>query len=88
VQVIRAHKQIEADIYCIRFRRDVVFKAAFYEAASKVLAPEKIELSDGRLYLEVHGTTQENAKEFHDAGLFVGQPFRRSLPQKKCLTRN
>jgi hypothetical protein len=62
-----------------------VFKAAFYEAASKVLAPEKIELSDGRLYLEVHGTTQENAKEFHDAGLFVGQPFRRSLPQKKCL---
>jgi hypothetical protein len=38
-----------------------VIKAAFYEAAGKVLPSEKIELSDGRLYLEVHGTTQENA---------------------------
>jgi hypothetical protein len=38
-----------------------VVKAAFYEAASKVLPPEKIELSDGRLYLEVHGMAQENA---------------------------
>ena len=45
----------------LRFSRDVVFKAAFYEAASKAFPPEKIELSDGRLYLEIHGTTQENA---------------------------
>jgi len=68
-----------------------VFKAAFYEAASKVLPPEKIELSDGRLYLEVHGTTQENANSENSTMLNnweLDQPFRRSLPQKKCLTRN
>jgi hypothetical protein len=69
-----------------------VFKAAFYEAASKVLPPEKLELSDGRLYLEVYGTTQENANSENSTmlgSLFcnnweLDQPFRRSLPQEKC----
>jgi hypothetical protein len=73
-----------------------VFKAAFYEAASKVLTLEKIELSDGRLYLEVHGTIQENTNSGIStmlSSLFcnnweLDQPFRRSLPQENCLTQN
>jgi hypothetical protein len=73
-----------------------VFKAAFYEAASKAFPPEKIELSDGRLYLEIYGTTQENANSKNSTmlgSLFcnnweLDQPFRRSLLQEKCLTRN
>jgi hypothetical protein len=50
-----------------------VFKAAYYEAASKVLPPEKIELSDGFTLKFMNEPRERQQREFHDAGLFVLQ---------------